>query len=215
VRGDALTVLTAADVATTYDALAPRWDGLVATGSDPRPDWVRRIDRFVAAREPVVELGCATGVPVAWLLAERYRYIGVDVSRRMIERAGELLPAAAFTCADVATVRFPSESVGAVVAFGLLPNVPRELHAALLAGIGQWLRPGGVFVGSLTAVDVPTRSSSSWLGAGPMQWSGFDITTNDELLVAAGLTVLERTAHDARPADGNLPTVWYLARRDA
>jgi SAM-dependent methyltransferase len=213
-RSDAPSAIPTAEIAATYDALAPRWDAQFAGRPDPRSEWVRRIERFVGPREPVAELGCATGVPVGWLLADRYRYIGVDVSRRMIERAGELLPSAAFTCADATTLRFPAESLGAVVALGLFPNVDRDRHADLLVELGRWIRPGGVFVGSLTALDVPTRTSADWLGAGPMQWSGFDAATNSGLLDAAGFDVLEEVVRGPEPTDGDEPTVWYLARRN-
>lgn len=205
--------LPASDVAATYDALAAHWDERFTGGPDPRSEWARRIERFVGAREPVVELGCATGVPVGWLLAGRYRYIGVDVSRRMIERAGDLLPAAVLTCADATTVHFPAESLGAVVAFGLFPNVDRVRHAALLGEIGRWLRPGGVFVGSLTARDVATHVTADWLGAGPMQWSGFRAETNGELLGAAGFEILEERVREPEAGEDDLATVWYVARR--
>lgn len=213
-RGGTAT-LDAAGIAATYDALAAHWDDRTAGRPDPRPDWARRIERFVSAREPVAELGCATGVPVAWLLADRYRYVGVDVSRRMIERAGELLPAAAFTCADATTVRFPAESFGAVVAFGLFPNVDRARHAELLGELARWIRPGGVFVGSMTAADVPLRITPDWLGAGPMQWSGFDAGTNAGMLTVAGFEILDEVVRGPQPVDGDLATVWYLARRTA
>lgn len=212
-HAEAPTVVTGAEVAATYDALAGCWESLTTPRTDPRPDWVRRIAGSVAAHEPVVELGCATGVPVGALLADRYRYIGVDVSRRMIERAGERLPAAAFTCADVTSVRFPSESLGAVIAFGLFPNLPRELHAGLLGEIGRWLRPGGMFVGSFTAFDVPGREVADWLEAGPMRWSGFDAAAQAGLFAAAGLEVLDEEVRDPQPSDGDLAMRWCLARR--
>ncbi len=210
--GDTAT-LTVADIAATYDTLASTWDRWSTGRPDARPEWVRRIEPFVGAREPVVELGCATGVPVGRQLADRYRYIGVDVSRRMIERAGELLPAAAFTCADATAVRFPGQSLGAVAAFGLFPNLDRTCHAALVTELGRWLRPGGVFVGSFTALDVPPRVAPEWLGAGPMQWSGYAADIDAQMLAAAGLDVLDAVVRGPEPVDGDLPTVWYLARR--
>lgn len=211
----AAATLSAAGIAATYDALATDWDAHAAGRPDPRPDWARRIERFVGAHEPVVELGCATGVPVGWLLADRYRYIGVDVSRRMIERAGELLPAAAFTCTDATTVQFPAQSLGAVVAFGLFPNVERTRHADLVAEVGRWIRPGGVFVGSFTALDVPLRVTPDWLGAGPMQWSGFGADASARMLASAGFEILDEVVRGPQPVDGDLPTVWYVGRRSA
>ncbi len=202
-------------VAATYDTLAADWDDRSGAGPDARLDWIRPVERFVDAHEPVVELGCATGVPVGGFLADRYRYIGVDVSRRMIERAGELLPTAAFTCADATTLRFPADSLGAVVAFGLFPNVDRVRHADLLGEIGRWVRPGGVFAGSFTALDVPLLVDPDWRGAGPMQWSGFPAAASADLLDAAGFEIVDSAARAPSPTVGDLATVWYFARRRA
>lgn len=210
---EVVAALDAVTIAATYDRLAARpEEARAGSGRDRRPDWARRIERHVHRHEPVVELGCGRGVPVGWLLADRYRYIGVDCSRRMIEGAGEMLPKAAFTCADLTAVQFPAESLGAVVAFDVLVHVPRERHAGLVADIAKWLRPGGVVVGSLTATDTPLHIESEWCGVGPMQWSGFDPAGNRELLLAAGFDVIDELVDG--PVAPYLPfgAHWFLAR---
>ncbi|MGZ4676479.1 MAG: class I SAM-dependent DNA methyltransferase [Acidimicrobiia bacterium] len=205
-----------ADVATTFDALADTWDTYTAARGhrDPRPGWARRLESAVLPREPVVELGCGTGVPVGWLLAERYRYIGVDVSRRMVARAGDVMPTAAFTCADMTGTEFPADSLGGVVAFGAVAHVPRPRHAELFDAIARWLRPGGLFVGSLTAVDLPHVVEPDWMGAGPMHWSGFDAAANLALLEGAGFELVDHAVLTGVGVDGrDDPALYVLARR--
>jgi SAM-dependent methyltransferase len=191
------------EFAATYDALAPRWDEWAAAVTPPfREDALRRLPEFVADGERVVELGCGTGVPVGELLAARYHYTGVDASPGMLERARRAVPRGAFVDADMETTTFDGASLGAVVAFFSIIHVPRERHATLFASIADWLRPGGVFLGTLHSNDDPDDYASDWLGAGPMRWSGYDAATNRALLARAGFDVLDATVIEQVEPDG-------------
>jgi SAM-dependent methyltransferase len=205
------------DYRSTYDALAPRWDAWsAAIVPDVREEWARKVSAFVAAGEPVLELGCGTAVPVGRILAETYDYAGVDGSPGMLARAAEALPGAAFECVDMYDVRRAPESLGAVVAFSSISHTPRAKHASLFASIATWLRPGGVFVGNLHSRDDLDGYEPDWLGAGPMSWSGFDAATNARLLEAAGLPVVESAIVDQVEPDGEtIRPFWFVARHRA
>jgi SAM-dependent methyltransferase len=112
------------------------------------------------------------------------------------------------------SVDFAPDSLAAVVAFYSIDHTPRDRHAALLHRIASWLRPGGVFVGTLHSRDDPDGFEANWLGAGPMRWSGFDGATNRRLLIEAGFVVIECEPITQIEPDGEeIYPMWFVARR--
>ena len=200
---------------STYDALAPRYDAWSAgVVPDVREEWAAKIEAFVGPGEQVIELGCGTGVPVGRLLAARYDYAGFDASPGMLAEARAALPGVSLTHADMHTIDLAPASLGGVIAFSSISHTPREQHAALFAKIATWLRPGGVFVGNLHSRDDRDGLEANWLGAGPMAWSGFDATTNGELLAAAGIPVIESAVIEHVEPDGQtIHPFWFVARK--
>jgi SAM-dependent methyltransferase len=203
------------EFASTYDALAPRYDAWSgAIMPDVRAGWARKIDLLLEDGERVVELGCGTGVPVAKWIAARYEYTGVDASTGMLAEARRHVPDATFVQADMETVAFDPGSLGAVIAFYSIIHVPRESHAALFASIASWLRPGGMFVASLHSRDHADDFEPDWLGAGPMRWTGFDRDANLAMIAAAGLEVTESEVVDQVEPDGSyIHPLWLAARK--
>jgi len=203
------------EFASTYDALAPRYD---AWSGSLRPDvreaWVRKVGALVERGAAVVELGCGTGVPVGSWLASRYAYTGVDASPGMLAHARRQVGKGTFLHADMETVSFEPHSLAAVVAFYSVIHVPRERHAALFVAIATWLRPGGVFAASLHSRDDPDDYEPDWLGSGPMRWTGFDRDTNVGLLEAAGLEIVESEVVKQVEPDGCvIQPFWLIARK--
>jgi SAM-dependent methyltransferase len=205
------------EFASTYDALAPRYD---AWSGSLRPDireaWVRKVGIFVEAGARVIELGCGTGVPVGSWLASRYVYTGVDASPGMLAHARRQVESGTFLHADMETVSFEPQSLGAVIAFSSIIHVPRERHADLFVAIASWLRAGGVFAASLHSRDDPNDFDPDWLGGGPMRWTGFDRDTNVALLDAAGLEIIESEVVEQVEPDGCvIHPFWLIARKRA
>ena len=179
-------------VAATYDRLAPHWTAWADSVQPPlRMEYVADLLQYLPDGAKVVELGCATGLPVGAALADRSRYHGVDGSAGMVAAARENVPGGSFEQADMRVVEFEGASLDAVVAFFSIVHVPREDHEALFAKIGQWLKPGGWFVGSLANRDDPGSVLEEWLNEEPMYWSTFDAATNLNLLQAAGFEIVD------------------------
>lgn len=80
------------------------------------------------------------------------------------------------------------------------------------AGKGQWLRPGGYFLSSLSAHGLSNGVQADFVGV-PMYFSGYDAATNRLLLQAAGfsLDVDEVVTMDEPP--GSSTFHWVLAHR--
>ena len=109
---------------------------------------------------------------------------------------------------------FPPESFDAICAFYSLIHVPREDLPEFFVRLTRWLRPNGLFVGCLTAYDLPSEFAADWLGV-PMYWSGYDSERNRELLRDAGLTV-HSAVEETQDEDGVAVTfLWVIAERPA
>jgi SAM-dependent methyltransferase len=137
-----------------------------------------------------------------------FEVIGLDGSARQIERAIGNVPKAKFVLADMASVKFPSESFDAISAFYSITHLPRDEHAALLRGIAGWLRPGGVFVASLGAANLEDWRGE-WLGV-EMFFSHYDAETNTRLVRDPGL-ILEQAEIVAQDNE-DARFLWVIAR---
>ena len=197
-----------------YEAIAERYLAAVeATEGDPRLRFLGELAARLPGDAEVLDLGCGAGDPNARLLAQRFRVTGVDVSARQLELARAAAPGATFLHADMLDVELAPASFDAVVALYSLAHVPRERHAALLARVAGWLRPGGMLLASLACGDQPGTIVDDWLGA-PMYFSSFDAATNRRLLEAGGFTLLHDELVEMREGGGGAATFqWVLARR--
>jgi SAM-dependent methyltransferase len=200
-------------VADGYDQIAERysaWTGTELRG--PRARHLEILEKHVPAGGSILELGCATGVPVTRALAARYQVTGVDISPRQIEIAKSNVPTASFCVADMSTLDLPASSVDAVVAFYAITHVPRNEHPKLLSNIARWLRPGGLFVATLGAGDDPGTIEDDWLGA-PMFFSGFNAATSQCLVTEAGLDVLSADEISEDEDGVSVTFLWVVARK--
>ncbi|MEX2011604.1 MAG: class I SAM-dependent methyltransferase [Chloroflexota bacterium] len=199
-------------VAAGYDAMAQRyleWSGL--RPSAVRLHYLQRAVDLIPLGADVLELGCGAGIPMTRALAAERRVTGVDISAVQVELARRNVPAATILQADMTTLELPPASFDAVVAFYSLTHVPRDEQPELLRRIRGWLRPGGVFLGSMGADSSPDEVEDDWLGV-PMFFSHFGARRNRRLVEEAGLDVEEakiriepEDRHDAR-------FLWIVAR---
>jgi len=164
----------------------------------------------IGARDFVVELGCGCGIPVSQVLAPRCRLTGIDISAVQLARASGLVPRASFVRADMASLHLRRESLKAVVAFWSLIHVPLEEQPGLLARIHDWLRPGGLFLGTVGYQEwVGTEDDWCGVPGATMYWSHAGRETYLRWFADAGLQV-EREDF-IREGDGGATVL--LARR--
>ena len=202
-------------VAGTYDRLARRWDTDIAPlASYPVAAWIRRADRFLHYGDPVVDLGCGTATPAAWILAGRYHYIGVDLSAEMTSRAAVNAPGCPFHTMDMARVSFGDRSIGAVLCFDAIDHVPRDQHPDLFRSIHRWLRTSGVLIANFRTLDVADVWEPSWLDAGPMYWSSHTVEQTVDQLEEAGFNVVDEARLSHHDYDGvGRERLWVVAQR--
>ena len=202
-------------VAAGYDVIAPAYLEWSALRPSPvRLHYLQRAVDLIPPGADVLELGCGAGIPMTRALAAERRVTGVDISAAQIDLARRNVPAATFLQTDMTALDFPPASFDAVVAFYSLTHVPRDEQPDLLRRIRGWLRPGGIFLGSMGADESPDEIEDDWLGV-PMFFSHFGARRNRRLVEDAGLVVEEarirvepEDRHDAR-------FLWIVARAPA
>ena len=198
-------------VAAGYDAIATRY---LTWGAEARDSAREEMVDRLAARLPdgarVLDLGCGAGT-TAGRLAPRLAVTGVDISPAQINLARGAVPEATFLVGDIATVDLPAASWDAVIALYSISHVPRDEHAALFARIARWLVPGGLFLASLGATDLPDWTGA-WLGV-PMFFSAWDAGTNRRLVREAGFRLESCDVRTVHEPEGDVSFLWLLARR--
>jgi SAM-dependent methyltransferase len=194
-----------------YDALADGFgEWMARVEGDP---WERFVDEL-ADRLPdgarALDLGCGNGAKTS-RLAGRFELTGVDISERQLELARAGAPGASFFQADFTEVGLRAESFDAVTALYSIVHVPREEQPALFARILGWLKPGGLFLASLSHVGGEDRVDD-WLGV-DMFFSGFDADTNRRLVREAGFELLVDDLVWMREPESEVAFLWVLARK--
>lgn len=196
------------DVERGYDAIAARYAEVTRAGRGPGTYFRTFLDDVLSRlpeRGRVLDLGCGAGL-VSAELVRRARVVGLDRSAAQLALARSNAPGAILVRGDIAEVGIAPASFDAVVAFWSLIHVRRDLHARVLTAIRSWLRPGGLFAGTLGSGDNPEGREPDFFGAA-MAWSHFDAETNERMLREAGFE-LERA--EVIADEGEHP-LWVLA----
>jgi SAM-dependent methyltransferase len=196
-------------VARGYDVVADAYLGRFSS-SAVRDVWLARFVALLPKKANILDLGCGAGVPVAKRLVEMgHDVTGVDGSTRQIWLARARVRAATFLHADMTSIGFPSASFDGVVAFYSITHVPAAEQGLLLARIGCWLRPAGVFVGSFGA-GAAHDWVGEWLGA-EMFFGHNDEATNVALVRQAELD--PRRVEVMKQDNEDASFLWILARK--
>jgi len=109
----------------------------------------------------ILELGCGTGHDAARLAGEGYLVTAIDVSGEAIGRArARFGPVARFLVADMTRrLPFPDRGFDAVMSNVALHMFPDGVTRAVFAEVGRLVRPGGLFVFHVNALqDRPLRA---------------------------------------------------------
>jgi SAM-dependent methyltransferase len=195
-------------VESGYDAIADRYADAAREGRGPDTyfrAFLARLLGLIPEDGMVLDVGCGAGL-IAAEITTRARVVAMDISAAQLELAKRNAPDAMLVRADAGEVAFEPGTFDAIVAFWSLIHVPRESHRSLIARIHAWLKPGGVFAGTLGSGDNPAEHVRDFYGAS-MYWSHFDAETNRTLLREAGFDVLEA---DEIEDEGETP-LWVIA----
>lgn len=148
------------------------------------PDFMNRLP--TGAR--VLDAGCGAGEPITRILSERFKVVGVDISRKQIEAARKILPYCEFVWQDMTTLTYPDEYFDGIISYYAIPHVPREEHKGLVDNFYRMLKEDGYVLLCFGTDDDPGTVIDGFFGV-KMYWSSFDAGTNVEMLRESGFHV--------------------------
>ncbi|MGW5360113.1 class I SAM-dependent methyltransferase [Actinopolymorpha pittospori] len=207
-------------VRDSYDRVADNYVHLLATtgmGDIRTQPWLKAaIDVFadsVRGLGPVLDVGCGPGTVTAYLHEAGLDVSGVDLSPRMIEHAERLHPECSFAVSSSTELDLEPGSLGGILGWWSLFNLPREILPNVLTAFHDALVPGGHAIIATHVGDEDVARTEAYGGVSvnwtTYKWRPEQLTV---LLEDAGLRVVA----DLRlPAEGpHGPVVVLEARRD-
>jgi SAM-dependent methyltransferase len=202
-------------VRSSYDRVADNYVAMNMGDVSAYP-WLRAglaaFAEEVRGLGPVLDVGCGPGDVTAHLHGLGLDVSGVDLSQRMVEHARRLHPGLRFAVASATDLDLDEGSLGGVLGWWSLFNLPRDVLPEVLASFARALVPGGhALIGMHVGTgDVPRTEA---YGGVPVTWTThlWQPGQLHDLLVAAGL---EPTAQLRLPASGPFgPQVLVSAKR--
>ncbi|WP_436960883.1 methyltransferase domain-containing protein [Streptomyces sp. SudanB182_2057] len=164
-------------VRESYDRVADNYADMVVNtgvGDIRRHPWLKAsIDAFadtVSGRGPVLDVGCGPGTVTAYLAERGLDVSGVDLSPRMIENARRLHPRCRFSVASVTDLDLDAASLGGVLGWWSLFNLPRDVLPQVLALFARALKPGGHFITATHVGDEDAVRTEAYGGV-PVRWT--------------------------------------------
>ncbi|MFF6773346.1 class I SAM-dependent DNA methyltransferase [Streptomyces sp. NPDC012637] len=164
-------------VRESYDRVADNYADMVVTtgiGDIRRHPWLKAsIDAFadsVGGLGPVLDVGCGPGTVTAYLDERGLDVSGVDLSPRMIENARRLHPQCRFDVASATDLELGEASLGGVLGWWSLFNLPRDVLPQVLASFSRALKPGGFLIAATHVGDGDLLRTEAYGGV-PVRWT--------------------------------------------
>jgi SAM-dependent methyltransferase len=160
-------------VRASYDRVADNYVAMGISDMGLTP-WLRAaLTAFaeeVGDLGPVLDVGCGPGTVTAFLTDLGIDASGVDLSARMVEHARRLHPGLSFEVASATQLALRKRSLGGVLGWWSLFNLPRDVLPAVLASFAQALVPGGqVLMGTHEGEGQVARTEA--YGGVPVAWT--------------------------------------------
>lgn len=195
-----MPVRAGATTASTPEAWAKEFAHATKTNAWKRLRLSRTLEaglirRYVPAGSKILDAGCGFGDWVAYLRRVGYDAMGCDYSPELIRRLREAYPGVSWTETDIRALPYESNSIDAVVSWGVIEHDEAGPGAALQE-FRRILRPGGVGIVTVP-IDTPQarRSGEVLYPAKPEERGFFQyLMSEDELrqeVTKAGFEVLE------------------------
>lgn len=142
------------EVADFYDGFAEYQLDYLKNGN-ARIDAVHKyLAPLIRERQPrrALDVGCGIGLTARWLTERIDEVVGVDISKRNIEIAVEVAPAATLLVADVPAMPLPDGPFDLVTLVDVIEHFPPDVRAAVFARLA-----GVISEDAVVAVNVPSK----------------------------------------------------------
>jgi SAM-dependent methyltransferase len=202
-------------VRASYDRVAGTYVQLGIGDLAPQP-WLRAgLAAFAeSVRElgPVLDVGCGPGTVTAHLAGLDLQVSGVDLSPEMIAHARRRYPHLRFEVASATALDLAPASLGGVLGWWSLFNLPRDVLPDVLVAFGTALVPGGQALIGTHVGDGEVKRSEAYGGV-PVSWTTYLWQPEQlaGLLADAGLEVVCQLHFPDQPQ--YRPQVLLAARR--
>lgn len=204
-------------VRSSYDRVA---DNYVAMGmgelaSEP---WLRAalaaFAEEVRGLGPVLDVGCGPGTVTAHLAGLGLDVRGVDLSPGMIAHARRRHPGLDFAVASATDLGLTDASLGGVLGWWSLFNLPRDVLPTVLAAFARALVPGGRLLLGTHVGDGEIARTEAYGGV-PVRWTTH-LWQPEQLVALLSAAGLDLEAELRTPPNGEVrPGVVLSARRPA
>jgi SAM-dependent methyltransferase len=204
-------------VRASYDRIADTYVEHDIGALEPEP-WLRAVlaafAESVRGLGPVLDVGCGPGTVTAHLTRLGLDVSGVDLSPRMVEHARRLHPGLSFRACSATELDLAPASLGGVLGWWSLFNLPRDVLPEVLRAFADALVPGGhALIGTHVGDGDLVRTEA--YGGVPVSWTTH-LWQPEQLtgfLVDAGLEPVAEVRLAPMPPMG--PQVVIAARRPA
>ena len=203
-------------VRESYDRVADAYVELGMGRLEAEP-WLRAVlaafAESVCGLGPVLDVGCGPGTVTAHLTELGIDASGVDLSPRMVDLARRQYPDLRFSVASATEFDIPPASLGGVLGWWSLFNLPRAMLPGVLRTFAEALVPGGQALIGTHVGDGDIARTESYGGL-PVCWTTHLYRPEDVagMLVAAGLEVVAELRLPAHPPSMR-PQVLLASRR--
>lgn len=201
------------DVRASYDRVADRYVSLNAGELADQP-WLRAVlagfAESVRGLGPVLDVGCGPGATSDHLAGLGLDVSGVDLSPRMVEHARRRRPDLRFEVCSATELDLEPASLGGILGWWSLFNLPRDVLPDVLATFAAALVPGGqALIGTHVGDGELTRTEG--YGGIPVAWTSHYWQPEQlvALLAGAGLEVVA----ELRLPEGPPPLPGYPPQR--
>jgi len=202
-------------VRASYDRVAGTYVRLGLGDLAPEP-WLRAglaaFAEGVRGLGPVLDVGCGPGTVTAHLAGLDLEVSGVDLSPEMIAHARRRYPHLRFEVASATALDLAPASLGGVLGWWSLFNLPRDVLPDVLAAFATALVPGGQALIGTHVGDGDVQRTEAYGGV-PVSWTTHLWQPEDlaGLLAGAGLEVVCQLRFPEQPPAR--PQVLLAARR--
>ena len=136
------------DLSNGYEKIAERFikhrqQDVNEIGASAVREWAKSL----APNSAVLDLGCGSGIPISKVLVEAgMKVYGIDASPAMVKRFRGNFPDVLIACEAVENSDFFDQKFGAIVAWGLIFLLKKDIQESLIQKVSEALRSGGRFL---------------------------------------------------------------------